>query len=131
MQYGPFSVAKNLTSLLTSSFLNCGARKCTEYGMNKLFRFVSFRFARFMEGISEWRLGIVACFGIASFTSIFFFRLSVRTSFPECLFFFLSFFSTHCALGCFLLTIPLTPLPIPQSTLFSSDYHFFTSIYKI
>lgn len=87
MQYGPFSVAKNLTSLLTSSFLNCGARKCTEYGMNKLFRFVSFRFARFMEGISEWRLGIVACFGIASFTSIFFFRLSVR-SFPECLFFF-------------------------------------------
>lgn len=44
MQCGLFSVTKNLTSLLTSSFLYCGARKCTEYGMNKLsFRFVSFR----------------------------------------------------------------------------------------
>lgn len=31
-----------------------------------------------MEGISEWRLGIVACFGIASFASIFSFRLSVH-----------------------------------------------------
>lgn len=53
-----------------------------------------------MEGISERRLGIVACFGIASFTSIFFFRLSVRESswsFPECLFFlfFLSFLLFH------------------------------------